>query len=483
MDFFRSVFSDEPDPPPPKSASGSQTPPEHQSNSDSDSDSPPPAQPQSNPNPTADNDGRGWSSFGGLIRTLTTKSESVIETYRRDLKEFSTGLRKEIEVAQGSLENVGQAFDEIGNSVIKGTAQIISQGKEAIISLDQESDSSDVDRGSSGAGQSSSYDSRRYSRLDAQVRAIQGDASTFCEEPEDLDDYGKWRSSEFVLEDNRDEVESLLEENGTLDNIYRKVVPGSVDEETFWSRYYYRIYKLKQAEALRANLVKRAISAEEEDLSWDVDDDDEEESEDWKSKVSKGEEMSKGVVEEHQEVKTRDYSMEVGKSDAIQPVEQNPIEDKKMGDVKVEEIGQTAKEETASATVTAEEPKVVNNPSPATASGDVVSSEKGDEVKEDVKSAENSGSEGNGGNGGSCKDSDYSVVSSHQTTAEEEDLGWDEIEDLSGIDDSKKEERRVSQGGSSATKEELRKRLSVAEEEEEEDLSWDIEDDDEPVKA
>ncbi|CAI0395371.1 unnamed protein product [Linum tenue] len=456
MDFFRSVFSDEPDPPPPKSASGSQTPPEHQSNS---------AQPQSNPNPTADNDARGWSSFGGLIRTLTTKSESVIETYRRDLKEFSTGLRKEIEVAQGSLENVGQAFDEIGNSVIKGTAQIISQGKEAIISLDNESDSSDVDRGSSAAGQSSSYDSRRYSRLDAQVRAIQGDASTFCDEPEDLDDYGKWRSSEFDLEENRDEIESLLEENGTLDNIYRKVVPGSVDEETFWSRYYYRIYKLKQAEALRANLVKRAISAEEEDLSWDVDDDDDEEE------------------KEHQEVKTRDYAMEVGKLDAIEPVEQNPVEDKKMVDEKSVEIGLNAKEEAASAISTVEEQNVVNNPSSATASGDVVSSEKADEVKEDVKSAENSGSEGNGGNGGSCKDSDYSVVSSHQTTAEEEDLGWDEIEDLSGIDDGKKEERRVSQGGSSATKEELRKRLSVAEEEEEEDLSWDIEDDDEPVKA
>ncbi|CAI0579611.1 unnamed protein product [Linum tenue] len=364
MDFFRSVFTDEPDPPPPKSASDAETSPEHQSNSDSDSESPP-TQPHSNPS----DGGSGWSNFGGLIRTLTTKSESVIETYRRDLQEFSTGLRKEIEVAQGSLENVGQAFDEIGTSVIKGTAQIISHGKEAILSLDHESDSSDIDvRGSSAAGQSSSYDSRRYSRFDAQVSAIQGDASTFCDEPEDMEDYGKWRSWEFALQDNRDEIESLLEENGTLDAIYKKVVPGSVDEETFWARYYYRIYKLKQAEALRANLVKRAISAEEEDLSWDVDDDDDDD-------------------------------------------------------------------------------------------------------------------ERNGGNGGSCKDSDYSVVSSHQTAAEEEDLGWDEIEDLSGIDDSKKEERRVSQSGSNATKEELRKRLSVAEEEEEEDLSWDIEDDDEPIKA
>ncbi|CAI0579474.1 unnamed protein product [Linum tenue] len=411
MDFFRSVFTDEPDPPPPKSASDAETSPEHQSNSDSDSESPP-TQPHSNPS----DGGSGWSNFGGLIRTLTTKSESVIETYRRDLQEFSTGLRKEIEVAQGSLENVGQAFDEIGTSVIKGTAQIISHGKEAILSLDHESDSSDIDvRGSSAAGQSSSYDSRRYSRFDAQVSAIQGDASTFCDEPEDMEDYGKWRSWEFALQDNRDEIESLLEENGTLDAIYKKVVPGSVDEETFWARYYYRIYKLKQAEALRANLVKRAISAEEEDLSWDVDDDDDDdESEERKSKASKGKEKSKGDVEENQELKTKDYSMEVGKSDAIKPVEQNP---------------------------------------------------------------------GNGGNGGSCKDSDYSVVSSHQTAAEEEDLGWDEIEDLSGIDDSKKEERRVSQSGSNATKEELRKRLSVAEEEEEEDLSWDIEDDDEPIKA
>ncbi|CAI0579724.1 unnamed protein product [Linum tenue] len=355
MDFFRSVFTDEPDPPPPKSASDAETSPEHQSNSDSDSESPP-TQPHSNPS----DGGSGWSNFGGLIRTLTTKSESVIETYRRDLQEFSTGLRKEIEVAQGSLENVGQAFDEIGTSVIKGTAQIISHGKEAILSLDHESDSSDIDvRGSSAAGQSSSYDSRRYSRFDAQVSAIQGDASTFCDEPEDMEDYGKWRSWEFALQDNRDEIESLLEENGTLDAIYKKVVPGSVDEETFWARYYYRIYKLKQAEALRANLVKRAISAEEEDLSWDVDDDDDDdESEERKSKASKG-----------------------------------------------------------------------------------------------------------------------------KTAAEEEDLGWDEIEDLSGIDDSKKEERRVSQSGSNATKEELRKRLSVAEEEEEEDLSWDIEDDDEPIKA
>ncbi|PQM34953.1 BSD domain-containing protein 1 [Prunus yedoensis var. nudiflora] len=63
-------------------------------------------------------------------------------------------------------------------------------------------------------------------------------------------------------------------------------------------------------------------------------------------------------------------------------------------------------------------------------------------------------------------------------TPEEEDLGWDEIEDLSSID-----EKKVTHVGSgSSNKADLRKRLSTAEEEEE-DLSWDIEDeDDEPAK-
>ena len=35
-----------------------------------------------------------WS-FGGLITTLASKSESIIETYRRDLEEVGSGLKKE----------------------------------------------------------------------------------------------------------------------------------------------------------------------------------------------------------------------------------------------------------------------------------------------------------------------------------------------------------------------------------------------------
>ncbi|KAG2267448.1 hypothetical protein Bca52824_062003 [Brassica carinata] len=253
MNFFTSVFSDDPDPP------GTESESDEQENPD-----------QSNPN---DDDG-GWS-FGGLMKTIADRSESVIETYRRDLEEFGTGLKKEIEVAQGSLGTVGHAIDELGNTVIKGTAEIIAQGKEAILAAgDNESDSSD---NNSSSNRRDSFSSKPYSRFDAQVRAVQGDVSTYSEEPdEDSDEYRKWES-EFSLGDRSEEMEMLLEGNGDMRGVYKRVVPSVVDHETFWLRYFYKVYKLKQAEDLRANLVKRAINLDdEEELSWDIDDDDEE---------------------------------------------------------------------------------------------------------------------------------------------------------------------------------------------------------------
>ncbi|XP_002516811.3 protein trichome birefringence-like 43 isoform X1 [Ricinus communis] len=126
MNFFKSVFSDEPTPPDsPKSRP----------------DSPTSQSPNTGPTTSA------WS-FGDLIKTLSTKSESMIQTYRQDFEELGSGLRKETavirdvasravkvlpasfeigaSVAQESLETVGQAIDDIGATVWKSTAQIIS---------------------------------------------------------------------------------------------------------------------------------------------------------------------------------------------------------------------------------------------------------------------------------------------------------------------------------------------------------------------
>ncbi|KAK2646837.1 hypothetical protein Ddye_022032 [Dipteronia dyeriana] len=411
MDFFKSVFSAELDSEP--------TSEEDSSGSE-------------NPNPNSI-----WSTGGGIIKTLATKSESVIGNYRKDFEEFRSGLKKETDVirevasravkdlpasfeigasvAQESLESVGQAIDDIGITVWKSTAEIISQGRLNLITPLIDHENSDSDNNNSSNSSRRLSDVKKYSRFEMQLNAIQCNYDTYCTEPEDLEEYERWRQG-FVLDDDERsrEIESLVSANGVIGEIYKEVVCASelVDEETFWSRYFYRVHKLKLAEEARARLVQRAISMdEEEDLSWDFDDDDDDES---------GVSLVKGESSGNLEVEKRDSD---GSSMKKKDVEENS----KNGDSGVEEN---------------DDEKVVSV-------------------------------EGKVENGESCKDSDVSLVSTptQPSMPEEEDLGWDEIEDIESSDENK--------GGDavgSTSRVDLQKRLSATEEDE--DLSWDIEEDD-----
>ncbi|XP_044501754.1 BSD domain-containing protein 1-like [Mangifera indica] len=458
MNFFKSVFSDDAE----SESSNTKLQPEEQN---PDPNTPPKLQPS---NAGGGGGGGDSWSFGGLLRTLTVKSESVIETYRRDLQEFGTGLRKELEVAQGSVGTVGTVIDEFGNTVLKGTAQIISHGKDAILAIEHEFDSSD----NSTNQNNNSGQHKPYSRFDAQVRAIQGDVNTYCEEVDDLDDYDKWKSG-FVLDTMNEEIESLFEQNGAMESIYKKVVPSNVDHETFWCRYFYRVFKLKQTEDLRTSLVKRAISGvsaeEEEVLSWDVDDEDGEDE-------SQGNVVTKLNPKEIENVDSKNSGKDVCK-EAEAAVKSDLSENKELGDKKlVKEDSLKADDDEGEKSSKSD----VDEVGKVSVMEDVT--KKVSEEKNSGMNKEDSGLKLDGkvsltdkGESESSKNSDISVVSSQPSMPEEEDLGWDEIEDLSSMD-----EKKVTRAGS-PTRADLRKRLSVAEEEE--DLSWDIEDDDEPVKA
>ncbi|KAJ6889988.1 hypothetical protein NC651_023690 [Populus alba x Populus x berolinensis] len=185
-----------------------------------DSDDPTPKSSADNPDPpTLD---PTWS-FGSLIKTIATKSESIIGTYKKDLEELGSGLKKETavirdvasravhdlpasfetsaSVAQESLESVGQAIDDIGSTFWKSTARIISHGSDSVFSaVDHDRDG---DTGSLIKRESLNV---RYNRFDAQVRALQCDLDTYCCEPVDKEDYEKWRSEGLVIEEKNEEI-------------------------------------------------------------------------------------------------------------------------------------------------------------------------------------------------------------------------------------------------------------------------------------
>ncbi|XP_030459975.1 uncharacterized protein LOC115680308 [Syzygium oleosum] len=524
MNLFKSAFSDDPDPPRPARP---ESPPPHDDASrggGGGGEAEEAAEEEAGRGPDRPPSNSRWGGLGGLVKTLTTKSESVLETYRRDLQEFGLGLRKEIQVAHGSLENVGQAIDELGSSVLKGTAQIISQGKDAILAADLNPDSSD--QGHSNVGNSGQQSYARYSRLDAQVRAIRADAGTFSEEPEDSEDYGGWKSG-FRLGEKREEVEKLMEEDGPVRGFYYRLVPGSIDGDTFWCRYFYRVHKLEQAENVRASLVKRAISSEEEELTWDVYDDDDDEV-DVEKEAKKGSRLSDVVSAEAvrmdddedgnlgeavKEKKDSSSKEEMESALGMGSVESKDAYGEETGDRTGRKIGKSGsdlhptklniedseeqnKENQGGESRVSPTPEVVDEKveivgGENSREGVALVSNDGNAPEDDVHTGKISDVDSrNSWSGprenlasnamvepGKSKESNPAAALSNPSAAEEEDLGWDEIEDLSSIDDQK-----AAPGGTpTANRADLRKRLSVAEEEE--DLSWDIEDDDEPAKA
>lgn len=380
------------------------------------------------------------------MKTLSTRSESVIETYRRDLEEFRTGLQKETELFKEAATRAVKELPgsiEVGASVaqglIKSTAEIISQGKDSIlVNSDNDSDGSNV-----GLRRRSSVGSGIYSRFDAQLRAIQCDVGSYVEDPEDTGEYEKWKEG-FVLEEKREEVERVRGESGEVEGMFGKLVEsGEVEEGVFWRRYLFRVWELKRRENVREMLVKRAIEVDdEEELSWDVDDEDEDE----EGRVGK-EETNVGVVGNESDGGSGKEVLEGVKG-----------EDSKGGDVSGNE------RKVDEGNVVEKDDEVVK----AEGASSEVSHE-----KSELKVDESVSVKGVNDAGETCKGSDVPVVPARTLSREEEDLEWDEIDDVEGND-----EKKVFHG-ESASKADARKRLSVAEDDDE-DLSWDIEDDVEP---
>ncbi|EFJ22618.1 hypothetical protein SELMODRAFT_416268 [Selaginella moellendorffii] len=201
-----------------------------------------------------------WS-FGSLVKSLTSKSEEVLQAYQRDLQEFGIGLKRETTVA---AEVTAHAVKDLPIS-LESTAAV---AQEAVKKVDE-----DVTENSEASSTPLSSGKGMYRRYEAQLHALQCDNSTYCEEPEDQEDYAVWKST-FDLDNRKGEVKLLMEENPFIQEIHARIVPTSVDHEAFWTRYFYRVNKLQQAEDARADLVKsKRANAVEEDLSWEVDED------------------------------------------------------------------------------------------------------------------------------------------------------------------------------------------------------------------
>jgi hypothetical protein len=76
------------------------------------------------------------------------------------------------------------------------------------------------------------------------VQAIQRDSSTYCDVPSNSELFQRFCST-FSVGSRSEEISGALNSNGFMKELFSRVVPGIVSEETFWQRYFFKVYELE----------------------------------------------------------------------------------------------------------------------------------------------------------------------------------------------------------------------------------------------
>ena len=155
-------------------------------------------------------------------------------------------VRNESKVHE-SLDSVGKSLEDIGKTVYTSTRSIFGQIRQAVEndfkSMSKESRVQLVTE--SKEGEPTSLGTAADEEFQQRVEAMQRDSGTYCDEPEDEEDFQEWLKT-FALDERKGEVEEILKSNSFMNELQSRIVPVVVDYDEFWTHYFYKVHKLKE---------------------------------------------------------------------------------------------------------------------------------------------------------------------------------------------------------------------------------------------
>lgn len=112
----------------------------------------------------------------------------------------------------------------------------------------------------------------QFNRLDADIAALQRDSSTYCEDPDDQEDFKAWKTTFDVDSSKVSHINKIVAENIFMSELQARLVPMVVEYDIFWTRYFYRVHKLEEKHAQVAELTsKMSKQTLQDDLAWESD--------------------------------------------------------------------------------------------------------------------------------------------------------------------------------------------------------------------
>ncbi|KAF2742780.1 BSD-domain-containing protein [Sporormia fimetaria CBS 119925] len=108
-------------------------------------------------------------------------------------------------------------------------------------------------------------------RFDAQLHVIHSSLDSFLKDPISPQ-WEAWKN-EFDVEKKTTAIATDLEKHEELRRAMEKLVPERVEYKDFWTRYYFLRHVIETEEQRRRDMLKASTPADEEEVAWDEDSD------------------------------------------------------------------------------------------------------------------------------------------------------------------------------------------------------------------
>jgi len=147
-------------------------------------------------------------------------------------------------LVQDKFEQVGEKIELFGQRMFVGAGNILSHVKETTREAIKET--KDVIRESGHAFVTRDVGKLRQERdeYECRVQAIQRDSGTYCDEPHNTILFEHFNQG-FTLTAHEEEIANTMRCIEFVKELFTRVVPTVVDRETFWRRYFFKLYELE----------------------------------------------------------------------------------------------------------------------------------------------------------------------------------------------------------------------------------------------
>jgi len=145
---------------------------------------------------------------------------------------------------QDTFEQVGEKIELLGQKMFQGAGQLANLVKVTTREAIEETKDVLKETRDAFAAKEIKTPRREKDEFETRLQAIQRDSGTYTDEPEKskLFDYFTKNFSRDLREK---DITDVLSSNNFMKELFARIVPGIVDEDAFWCRYFFKVYALE----------------------------------------------------------------------------------------------------------------------------------------------------------------------------------------------------------------------------------------------